>query len=244
MVGIHSEEGRSSREATLLPAECLASFEAGSTPIARMTSHARRGHAFTHAVERRPSTDEGRGPTRRTLAAGGRHAPPPRRRAPYPRMKSPTPSDAVMSPPGRHASCACRRGVYGAKTWLVPAEERSPPVVRRGSHTWATQRTRQSMRIFRPGERHPARGRTSSPVRKNEIDRPYAERPSPLWGASSDECRASSTRTSNVYRPYDARYWSGRTCSSRWRTCIGPRCALMPAVGCTTSDDRSRTSPE
>ena len=71
-------QGAHAREATLLAAGCPASFDAGSTPIVRKTSRSRRGHAFTHPVERWPSTEAGQGRTGRTLPADGRHASPPR----------------------------------------------------------------------------------------------------------------------------------------------------------------------
>ena len=51
-------------------------------------------------------------------------------------------------------------------------------------------------------------------------------------------------RKNNVDRPYDARRTSGRRCSSTWRKCIGPASASRLPMGCTTSDDRSSTSPE
>src|SRR5258708_564906 len=51
-------------------------------------------------------------------------------------------------------------------------------------------------------------------------------------------------RRNNAYRPYDARRRSGGTCSSRWEKRIGQSYASLLSMGCTTSADRSSTSPE
>jgi len=51
-------------------------------------------------------------------------------------------------------------------------------------------------------------------------------------------------RKNNVYQPYDAGRTSGRSCSSTWKMCVGPAYASQHTMACTTSADRSSTSPE
>jgi hypothetical protein len=143
---------------------CPASFDAASTPIVRKTNRARRGNAFTQPVERSPSTEEGLGPTGRTLAGDGRHAAPPRMQCFIPSHEERHPLACSASPTRK----TCVRHLCETR---LRREDEARPRVR-------TRAPSRAPRITHPGDAtcsaidaRPPTGRTSSSIRTKVMTR-------------------------------------------------------------------------